>query len=253
MGNLLRETEWGYSYIPAVFQYSAGVVASDGYRINRVIFPDNPALEVGYDRIARFLVERGLEYTALCACELRSPEPLSVDGFEQFNRKYIKRLENWGIVQADDNPIARSNVCPVENNLDGVVFFAFSYVVKEDAAKGNFVIAGSAEATEGAGVSLENNIISYNDWSEKGIKEKGIWVLNEMERRLRTVGASWRGVNGIHVYSARNWQGVLQTEMISREIRRKGLEWWIARPPVIGLEFEMDCRSVGNEEYWMQR
>jgi hypothetical protein len=34
---------------------------------------------------------------------------------------------------------------------------------------------------------------------------------------------------------------------VRRGAARAGLTWHYARPPVEGLEYEMDCRSVGRE------
>jgi hypothetical protein len=36
-------------------------------------------------------------------------------------------------------------------------------------------------------------------------------------------------------------------EIVRRGAARTGLTWHYARPPVQGLEYEMDCRSVGRE------
>jgi hypothetical protein len=40
---------------------------------------------------------------------------------------------------------------------------------------------------------------------------------------------------------------VLADEIVRRGAARAGLTWHYARPPVQGLEYEMDCRSVGRE------
>jgi len=40
----------------------------------------------------------------------------------------------------------------------------------------------------------------------------------------------------------------LADEIVRRGAARAGLTWHFCRPPVRGLEFEMDCRGVGWEE-----
>jgi len=40
---------------------------------------------------------------------------------------------------------------------------------------------------------------------------------------------------------------LLESEIVRRGAARAGLTWHYARPPVRGLEYEMDCRAVGNE------
>jgi hypothetical protein len=40
---------------------------------------------------------------------------------------------------------------------------------------------------------------------------------------------------------------VLADEIVGRSAARAGLTWHFARPPVIELEYEMDCRGVRRE------
>ncbi len=102
----------GYRYVHGVFQYSCGVAALPGYRIERVRFHRPVPLAEGFRRIESILTAAGRPPTAFCACELRSPEPFTEDGFRAFNKIYVVTLEKWGIVSGERNPIARSNVCP---------------------------------------------------------------------------------------------------------------------------------------------
>ena len=69
----------GYAYVPGVFQYSAGVAALPGRRIERIRFSAVKPLEEGFSSIASALAARGLDRSALCACELRSPGQFSED------------------------------------------------------------------------------------------------------------------------------------------------------------------------------
>ena len=55
----------GYSYIPYAFQYSGGVLALEGFRIERVEFADPLPLATGFAWIERFLGEQGVPLTAL--------------------------------------------------------------------------------------------------------------------------------------------------------------------------------------------
>jgi len=86
MAATIAFTAGGYAYIPGVFQYSAGVAALPGFRIERVRFGEPLALARGFDRIAAHLQAAGRPPTAFCACELRSPAPFSEAGFTAFNR-----------------------------------------------------------------------------------------------------------------------------------------------------------------------
>jgi len=75
----------GYRYIPAVFQYSGGVAAEAGFRIERVRFRHPLPLARGFERVAEIISARGRPLSAFCACELRSPAPFTDAGFRAFN------------------------------------------------------------------------------------------------------------------------------------------------------------------------
>ena len=135
----------GYRYIPAVFQYSGGVAAEPGFAIVRMRFQRPVPLAQGFARIERVLGEAGRPLTSFCACELRSPAPFTEEGFRAFNEVYAGTLRQWGVMQGDTNPIARSNVCPEIDPPAEPSFHAFCFTV---AAQGlsTFVVAGSGEA-----------------------------------------------------------------------------------------------------------
>src|SRR6185295_19515275 len=100
----------------AVFQYSSGVAAEEGYEIERARFARPLPLADAYAAVEAHLKALGRPTTAFCACELRSPEPFTEQGFYDFNKVYVKTLERWGIYKDGDqpvNPVARTNVCPV--------------------------------------------------------------------------------------------------------------------------------------------
>ena len=71
----------GYRYIPFAFQYSGGVAALDGYRIERVEFARPLPLAAGFAWIEQFLGEQGVPLVAFCAGELRSPTNFTDTGF----------------------------------------------------------------------------------------------------------------------------------------------------------------------------
>jgi hypothetical protein len=139
----------GYRYIPGVFQYSAGVAALNGFRIERVELLRPIPLAAGFSLIERFVTERGRPLAAFCACELRSPAPFTDAGFIAFNRHYVGTLERWGIMRDDKNPVARSNVCPELRKPAEPSLHAFCFTQKEAGASGSVDIAGSGEAEDG--------------------------------------------------------------------------------------------------------
>ncbi len=236
----------GYRYIPGVFQYSAGVGALTGYEIERVMFPTPVPLAAGFAFIERYLGEQGVPLLAFCACELRSPAPFTDAGFIAFNRHYCGTLERWGVMTGDKNPVARSNVCPEIDKPAEPSFHAFSFARARAGAAGSFVIAGSGEAEEGH-ASYRERTVRFGDTSAAGMREKGIFVLGRMEQRMAALGATWSETTAVQVYTVHDPHPFFQDEIARRGAARHGLTWHLARPPVQGLDYEMDCRSVPME------
>jgi hypothetical protein len=241
----------GFRYIPAVFQYSGGVAASPGFAIRRVRFHTPVPVAAGFAEIARVIKAAARPLTSFCACELRSPAPFSDDGFRAFNQSYVVTLRDWGIMQVrsdgERNPVARSNVCPEIDPPSEPSFHAFSFTVEAKDATPSFVVAGSGEAHEG-GASYAERTIRHGETSADAMREKARFVLDEMERRLALLGASWAATTATQVYTVHDLYPFLADELVRRGAARAGLTWHFCRPPVRGLEFEMDCRGVRSEE-----
>ena len=125
----------GYRFISHQFQYSGGVAAEPGFRIERARFARSLPLADGFDAIEAYLAGIGRSPTAFCACELRSPAQFTDAGFVAFNRHYVERLAAWGIFREEVNPVARSNVCPEIDPPTTPSFYAFSYTVPSEAAR----------------------------------------------------------------------------------------------------------------------
>ncbi|MFA6313598.1 MAG: hypothetical protein WCV99_20675 [Sterolibacterium sp.] len=235
-----------YRFIPGVFQYSAGVAAEAGFRIERVRFLKPVPLAEGFRLIERTLQATGRPLAAFCACELRSPAPFDEAGFEAFNKEYVGTLARWGIFDGTLNPIARSNVCPEIDPPKDPSVYAFSYTVAAQAAVPSFVVAGSGEAPEGKG-SYQNHVISRGDVSTEGLRNKARFVLAEMENRMRALGFDWPDTTATQLYTVHDIHPFIADELGRRGAMRGGLTWHLNRPPIVELEYEMDCRGVHFE------
>jgi len=236
----------GYRFIPAVFQYSAGVAALPGFRIERVRFADPVPLAEGWRRIAALLDAAGRPRAAFCACELRSPAPFTEAEFTAFNRAYAAVLSGWGVLAEGRNPVARSNVCPEIAPPSSPAFHAFCYTVPDADAAPSFVVAGSGEAEEGH-ANYRDHITARGDVSPAGLRAKATWVLGEMERRMAALDTDWRATTGVQAYTVHDPHPFLADEIVARGAVRHGLTWQFCRPPVVELEFEMDCRGIPVE------
>lgn len=237
----------GYRYIPAVFQYSGGVGALAGFEIRRVRFKHPVPLAEGFKRIERIIGDAGRPLTSFCACELRSPAPFTEDGFRAFNEVYAGTLRRWGLFDGDANPVARSNVCPEIDPPSEPTLYAFCYTVAAQSPIATFVIAGSGEAIEGKG-NYRDHMVRPGETSPDAVAEKAVYVLGEMERRLGLLGVSWSDTTASQVYTVHDLHPFLADEIVRRGAAHDGVTWHYCRPPVRGLEYEMDCRAIAMEQ-----
>jgi hypothetical protein len=239
-----------YRFIPAVFQYSSGACAFPGFEIERVRFDKLLSLAQGFAQAAIYMKEAGQRLTSFCACELRSPAAFTETGFLAFNQHYVRTLAEWGLFDGTTNPVARSNVCPEIDPPAEPSFYAFSFVrpieKQRRSETPDFVIAGGAEARGGAG-SYPERIVRYRDLSPEGLKEKVRFTVGEMESRLAAFGFTWKDTTAAQAYTVHDFHPVMVEEIVRRGAARSGLIWHLARPPVVDLEFEMDCRRVSRE------
>jgi hypothetical protein len=247
MTDLTSFNAGGYHFIPGVFQYSAGVRADDGFEIVRARFRKMLPMSEAFAAIEAHLRTQNRLLEAFCACELRSPAPFSEDSFMAFNKEYVGWLQRWNLIKDGINPVARTNVCPEVAPPKAVGVYAFSYTVpRTSSAPGGFVVAGSGEAPEGKS-NYRDHAIRLGDRSVDGLAEKARWVLGEMERRMRALGATWVDTTGTHLYTIYDIHPLLECEIVVRGASKMGLSWHYARPPVEDLDYEMDVRGVSAE------
>jgi hypothetical protein len=236
----------GYRYIPFAFQYSGGVEALPGYRIERVEFARPLPLAAGFAWIEDYLKRLRIPLPGFCACELRSPTQFTDQGFIDFNRHYTATLMRWGVMQnPEDNPVARSNVIPELHKPAEPSFYAFCYACPADGASGSFVIAGSGEAGDEP-VPYDQKTIRLGETSADAMREKAVFVIGRIEERMAALGRTWTDTTATQVYSVHPFPA---DEFVRRGAAQHGLAWHYTRPPVQGLEFEVDCRSVPVERH----
>ena len=236
----------GYRFINAVFQYSGGVAAEPGHRIVRVRLARPLPLAEGWRVVEDTIRSAGRAISALCACELRSPAPFTEKGFREFNEVYAAKLKEWGLYDGKVNPVARSNVCPALNPPKEPSLYAFAYTEANGSERPAFIVAGSGEAPEGK-PNYRDFIVRRGDVTPAGLREKARFVLDTLESRLAALGLAWADTTATQVYTVQDLHPFLADEIVSRGAASAGLTWHYCRPPVVELEYEMDCRGVGLE------
>jgi hypothetical protein len=242
--NLMRHPRGDYFFLPGISPYSRGVVSAPGFEIAHITFHRPVPYRRVFGLIKRHLESQGRPRAALCGIELRSPRPFSFGGFGEFNAGYARILEDWDLFVDDINPVARTNVAPEVDPPAEPVLFGFSYTRPCDPAlPPTFVVSGAGELPEG--VLAPEAIIRAGDTSPDAMIRKASFVLDLMERRLEGLGAGWSGVTSLNLYTVHPLERILPEVILRRAgpAGSHGARWFFSRPPIVGIEFEMDLRG----------
>ena len=109
-----------------------------------------------------------------------------------------------------------------------------------------FVVAGAGELGDRA--RGPEGIVRHGETSPEAMREKARHVMGTMQTRLQALGGEWSRVTAIEVYTAQPIHGLLDDILRPAGASAiHGLRWFPSRPPIQGLEFEMDLRGVGRE------
>jgi hypothetical protein len=221
------------------------VIATTGHEIIYVTLAHPLPYRIGMERISAYLEAAGRPRQALCAVALRLPAPLSFQGFIDFNAGYRSILQDWEILIDDLNPIARTNVAPAISAPSEPMAYGFAYTAPATIAPSTFVVAGAGDLRDQADLS-PTAIVRPGDTSPEGMLEKATCVADVMEARLHGIGMSWTETTTTNIYTVHPITELLEPLLLARlgSAAIHGIHWYYSRPPIQGLEFEMDLRSV---------
>ena len=110
------------------------------------------------------------------------------------------------------------------------------------------MIAGSGEAGDGPAPYRERTV-RFGDTGPDAMREKALFVLARLEERMSIFGTGWADTTATQAYTVYNPHPFVADAIVQRGAARHGLTWHLARPPVAGLEYEMDCRAVPLEHH----
>lgn len=246
---LIEHTAGGYLFLPGIATFSSGVVALPGFEIIRAVLHNPLPYQQGFAVIERHLADRERPIAALCGIELRSPAPCSFEGFAQFNQEYEQALARWDILVAGRNPIPRTNVAPAVRPPEETVLYAFSYTMpcQQVETPTTFIVAGAGELRNHA---LDpQSVVRYGETSIDALREKAAQVMYIMSSRLASLKVDWTEAMAAFIYTVHPLQPFLVTEILNviDQASVHGVHWYYSRPPVEGIEFEMDIRGVRRE------
>ncbi len=245
--SVIHNSRGGYAFLSGIEPYSSGVVAADGYEVVHVNMATALRWDDGLAAARRFVEARGLTQHAICAVELRCPEPHSLNSFSDFNNRYRTLLEDWDMLVDGLNPVARTNVAPVISPPDETTLHAFSFSVPSRTAGPTFVVAGGGELPHR---DLErHHIVRLGETTAEAMTEKAQCVVGIMRHRLNKLGVDDELITTVDVYTQHPLHHLLQ-DVLAKElpsIAHLGIHWYYTRPPVVEIEFEMDLRGVCQE------
>jgi hypothetical protein len=243
-----REATGGhYRFLPGIAPFSSGVAAVAGYQVIHATLRTPIPWRDGFALIDRHLKSEGRPRAALCAVELRSPAPFTFDGFDTFNADYQAFLADRKLLVDGANPIARTNVAPVSGAPPEPSLYGFGYIVPGAPPRPTFIVAGAGEMRD-RGVGVEG-IVRHGETSAEAMGEKAAHVMQTMQARLQGLGVTWADVTTIDIYTAQPIDAFLADTVLAPAgaAAIHGVRWFPSRPPVIGLEYEMDLRGVARE------
>jgi len=248
---LLDSPKGNYRFLTGIAPFSSGVVADPGYEIVHATLHAPLPYRQGFDLIDEHLNAQDRSRYALCAIELRSPEPFTFEGFAAFNQGYRALLADWDLLVDERNPIARSNVAPEVGPPAEPSLYAFSYTVpaSDAPARPSFVVAGTGDLDLDRGTLSPEAIIRYGETSSDALQEKAAGVIQMVAPRLEGMGVGWADATAVNIYTAHPLHSFLAGTVLEGigQAATHGVHWFLARPPVIGLEFEMDVRGIRRE------
>ena len=247
---LIENVKGNYSFIRGGGPFSSGCAAQRGFEIvHAAILPFAP-LAQGFELVERYLKASARPIDALCGMHLRIPQALTPKGFEEFNRPYLERLQAWGLETDGANPVARTNVALEVNPVSEAMLAGFYYTDRSAGADGQaatFVLSGAAEMRSGIGGKRE--LVAPGDTSADGIRRKLECVIEALTGHLRELRLGWDQATTVNLYTVHEIHHMLASTLLPAigAAARLGVNWHYARPPVTGLEVEIDAHAVRRE------
>lgn len=244
---VIENVKGNYGFIRGGGPFSSGCVAGPGFEIVHAAVRPFVTLAQGFELVEGHLREIGRPIDALCAMHLRIPQPLTMKGFEEFNRPYVERLHSWGLEVDGANPVARTNVALAASPVPEAMLAGFYYTDRSPAKTATFVLSGAAEMR--AGQDGKRELVAPGDTSADGIRRKLECVLDALSGHLRELGLGWDLATAVNLYTVHEVHHVLATTLLPSIGRaaQVGLNWHYSRPPVTGLEVEIDAHAVRRE------
>lgn len=240
---LVLQPEGGFRFLPGGQVFAGGAVAEPGFEVVHAVLKPWLPLEEAYDFVAAHLAREQRPMRALCGMELRLPRQLTMEEFRAFNQPYVQRLIQWGLLVEGRNPVSRTNVAPALEPPEVPSLHGFSYTVPAQTSAVTFVMSGITE------LGPDGQPTAAGDTSAAGMRAKFDFVIAAVRDRLRQLGLVFADATQVEVYTAEAVETLLAEVLLPaiEEPARRGLRWHFGRPPVKGVELELEARAMARE------
>ena len=211
--------------------FSGGAVADQGFDMVHAILDRPLPLDEGLAAAVRHVGQADRPVQAIAGFELRIPEPLTLEGFNAFNDRYVKALESIGLVAEGLFPAGRTNVSATVGQVSEPSVYAVTYSVRGSRGRRGYVMSGVPEEKPG---DVESMLES---------------MMQVLSSRMAELGVAWEDATAIQLYGVDDVQGGLVDHVMRRlgPAAVHGIHWFPSLPPIEGLRLEIDVRSVATE------
>lgn len=223
--------------------FCAGIIPYEGYEVVRVLLRPWIPLERGYSFIESYLKRVGRPVQAFCGIELRVPAPLALSDWSSFNVPYLEQLHKWGLIFGDYSGVCRSNIALALHPPATASLCAFTYTAPTSAKGKTFFLSGQAD------IDASGKVIAEGDTGPAAMQKRARYTIDTVGATLAKLGVSWQDTTQIALFHAHDIPDLWGVELLGSlgEALRRGVLVYRARPPIAGLEVELEARAVRQE------
>lgn len=240
---LIDNKAGNYRALPGGTAFCSGVIPYDGYEVVRVLLDRWLPLDQGYAFIEQHLRSIGRPVQAFCGIELRVPAPLAFSDWSTFNVPYLAQLRKWELIFDNLSAVCRSNIALVTHPPKATALCAFSYTVPTSANIKTFFLSGQADV-DGSG-----KIIADGDVGPAAMAARARFVIDTVATTLTRLGASWQETTQVALFHVHDIPDLWGPGLLGSfgDALRRGVLTYRARPPIAGMEVELEARAVRQE------
>jgi len=240
---LIDNEAGAYRILPGGSAFCSGVVPYQGYEVVRVVLNPWIPLEHGYRFIEEYMKRVCRPVQAFCGIELRVPVQLRFSDWSTFNVPYLEQLRKWGLLFGEYSGVCRSNIAPATYPPGNTSLCAFSYIAPTSAKGTTFFLSGQAD------IDPNGQAIAGDDIGPAAMQKRARYVIDTVGTTLAKLGVSWQETTQIALFHVHDipdlWDSLLLDSL--GDALRRGVLVYRARPPIAGLEVELEARAVRQE------